>query len=334
MATSSPPPRRPIGDGCNGPAPTYAHAVEAFLIAHDRAGAWSAGTAVKYRQSLSILGTRLSDGSTDASVAALNTPDGAAVLEVVFTAAFATLAPATRARHLAALQSALRWWRTNGWLVGDPTLGWPRPKISRDDSRALSPDQITALWRLDVGIREKTLWRLLYETAARATEILTLDIADLDRPGKRARVISKGGDTDWVYYQTGTALLLPRLLVGRTRGPVFLADRQPTRAVPTLDLCPDTGRARLSYRRAAELFAHASTPLAVALGQAHGWTLHQLRHSALTHDAENGTNTPMLLARSRHASMRSLERYARPGPEALARHAAATDPAARRRSGR
>jgi len=55
------------------------------------------------------------------------------------------------------------------------------------------------------------------------------------------------------------------------------------------------------------------------------------RHSALTHDAEAGTNTPMLLARSRHASMRSLERYARPGPEALARHVAAADPAARRR---
>src|SRR5450759_2690254 len=32
-----------------------------------------------------------------------------------------------------------------------------------------------------------------------------------------------------------------------------------------------------------------------------------------------------LLARSRHASMRSLERYARPGPEALARHVAAAD---------
>jgi len=59
-------------------------------------------------------------------------------------------------------------------------------------------------------------------------EILTLDIGDLDRPGKRARVISKGGDTDWVYYQTGTALLLPRLLAGRTRGPVFLAERAPT----------------------------------------------------------------------------------------------------------
>jgi hypothetical protein len=40
---------------------------------------------------------------------------------------------------------------------------------------------------------------------------------------------------------------------------------------------------------------------------------------------------PTLLARSRHASVRSLERYARPGPEAVARHVATSDPAARRR---
>jgi len=156
MATISPLPRRPPGEGR---APTYAHAVEAFLIAHDRAGAWSAGTAVKYRQSLAILGTRLSDGPTGASVAALDTPAGAGTLEVAFTAAFATLAPATRARHLAALRSALGWWRARGWLVTDPTAGWARPKITRDHSRALTPDQIAALWRLDVGLREKTLWR-------------------------------------------------------------------------------------------------------------------------------------------------------------------------------
>ncbi|MCW2916625.1 MAG: site-specific recombinase [Actinomycetia bacterium] len=62
-----------------------------------------------------------------------------------------------------------------------------------------------------------------------------------------------------------------------------------------------------------------------------GWTLHRLRHSALTHDAEGGTSTPMLLARSRHASVRSLERYARPGVDAVARHVAERDPAARRR---
>nr|WTB35549.1 PmrA [Streptomyces sp. NBC_00830] len=48
--------------------------------------------------------------------------------------------------------------------------------------------------------------------------------------------------------------------------------------------------------------------------------------------AENGTSTPMLLARSRHASVRFLERYARPGVDAVTRHVASQDPAARRRN--
>jgi integrase len=104
---------------------------------------------------------------------------------------------------------------------------------------------------------------------------------------------------------------------------VFLTDRTPTRPVPAGDLDPVNGHARLSYRRAAALFQQTT-----------GWTLHQLRHSALTHEAEDGTNTPMLLARSRHASVRSLERYARPSPEAVARHVATRDPAARRQRGR
>ncbi len=118
---------------------------------------------------------------------------------------------------------------------------------------------------------------------------------------------------------------------------MFLADRRPTRPVASLDLCPVTGRARLSYRRAAELFEQSTRRLAHPdaaqdeLTQLGGWTLHQLRHSQLTHEAESGTNTPTLLARSRHASVRSLERYARPGSEAVARHVAANDPAARRR---
>jgi len=146
-----------------------------------------------------------------------------------------------------------------------------------------------------------------------------LDVADLDLANRRARVHSKGGAVEWVFWQTGSAQLLPRLLAGRTSGPVFLGDRRPTGAVAALDLDPTSGRARLSYRRAAELF-HVRT----------GWTLHQLRHSALTHAAEDGTNLPLLLARSRHASVRSLERYARPGPEAVARHLAENDPARRR----
>jgi integrase/recombinase XerD len=199
-------------------------------------------------------------------------------------------------------------------------MPWSANHERVDRTRALTRAQLERLFaRHDLPLRERTLWRLLYETAARANELLALDVEDLDLANRRARVRSKGGAVEWVFWQTGSAQLLPRLLAGRTGGPVFLGGRRPTRAVAGLDLDPASGRARLSYRRAAEVF-HGRT----------GWTLHQLRHSALTHAAEDGTNLPLLLARSRHASVRSLERYARPGPEAVARHFAETDPARRR----
>jgi len=140
--------------------------------------------------------------------------------------------PATRARHLAALRSAIAWWARTGWVAGDPTSGWARPKITPDTTRALTRAQVGAIWALKAPLRDKTLWRMLYETAARADEILSLDIPDLDQPGKRGRVTSKGGSTDWVHWQTGTALLLPRLLAGRTAGPVFLTLANPLARSP------------------------------------------------------------------------------------------------------
>jgi integrase/recombinase XerD len=149
------------------------------------------------------------------------------------------------------------------------------------------------------------------------------NVEDVDLDNKRVRVRSKGGDRDWLHFQSGSARLLPRLVGRRARGPLFLADRapMPARAPAAADRCPETGRARLSYRRAEALFREASG----------GWTLHQLRHSALTHLAEQNVSLPLLMAKSRHASLRSLQRYVRPGPEAVAALTAATDPARRRR---
>lgn len=46
---------------------------------------------------------------------------------------------------------------------------------------------------------------MLYETAARASEVLSLDIDDLDLEGRRARVTSKGGATEWIYWASGTS---------------------------------------------------------------------------------------------------------------------------------
>lgn len=81
-----------------------------------------------------------------------------------------------------------------------------------------------------------------------------------------------------------------RLLDGRQAGPLFLTERRARVELPPADLDPATGRARLSYRRAAESFEHTTEH------PGGPWTLHQLRPSALTHAAEDGANTSTLLA--------------------------------------
>ncbi|MGC9437468.1 hypothetical protein [Streptomyces sp. WG5] len=95
---------------------------------------------------------------------------------------------------------------------------------------------------------------LLYESAARADEVLYLNVEDLYPQDKRGKITAKGGATEWIHWQSGTAQLLPRLIARRTRGPLFLTDRKAPAGTPTLDVCPETGRARLSYRRAEEIF--------------------------------------------------------------------------------
>jgi integrase len=287
-------------------------AAATFLAQPDMA----APTRRSYQQTLDRLEREL---GTDQPLASLTADQ----LTATVASAWGGRAPATWNRHVATVRSFVGFCRRRRWLAEDLTVDLERRPEPADRTKVIPLAELERLWRRDdVGMREKALWRLLYETAARASEALSINVEDLELDNKRVRVRSKGGDTDWLHFQTGSARLLPRLIAGRTRGPLFLTDRAPVsaRAPATVDRCPETGRARLSYRRAEALFCEASG----------GWTLHQLRHSALTHLAEQNVSLPLLMAKSRHTSLRSLQRYARPGPEAVAALTAATDPARRR----
>jgi hypothetical protein len=79
-----------------------------------------------------------------------------------------------------------------------------------------------------------------------------------------------------VIWRAATARLLPDLVAGRTRGPLFLAARRPApaRAPAPADLCPQTGRRRLSYERAEYLFKQATRTLDPT---GTGYTLRQLK---------------------------------------------------------
>jgi hypothetical protein len=87
-------------------------------------------------------------------------------------------------------------------------------------------------------------------------------------------------------------------------------------------------RGRLSYPRA-EYLQDASATLDP---HRQGWTLHQLRHSALRHLAQAGRSTPELQAKSCHQHLASLGHDVRLGEETSARITAEADPVQRRRT--
>lgn len=88
------------------------------------------------------------------------------------------------------------------WLAWCRERGYECPAVPAWAKRLAVPDSETParsrmaidrlIARREVHLREKTLYRMLYETAARSDEILGVNIEDLDFAGRRCQVKAKG----------------------------------------------------------------------------------------------------------------------------------------------
>ncbi len=147
---------------------------------------------------------------------------------------------------------------------------------------------------------------MMYATAARAEEVLRVDITDLHRPDRRARTRRQDGKADGLLYGIRTARLLGELLVGRS-GPIFLSRHAGSDdgTVLTPELGPVGRRRRMSYRSGERC-------LTAAPG---GWDPHDLRRSRLTQASKSGaTDTdPMNLFGRR--DRRTLQRCSIPSKD-------------------
>ncbi|WP_200871886.1 tyrosine-type recombinase/integrase [Actinomadura welshii] len=302
-------------------AATLAAAVDRYLDSIP-----AATTRASYDDTLA----RLIDLAGGASPVADLTPDDfAAVMQ-----RWNTAAAATWNRHLSALTSFTTWAQRQELLATNPARRLTRRKPARRGARAVPLARLGKLFGEDAhGLRERVLWPMLYETAApRRRDPLPqlrgpgpgVPPRPGDLQGRRDRVRALG------HRHRPPA---SRLLKGRTTGPVFLADRRAPasgpRAPAAADICPATGRGRLSCPRAEYLFKTATRALDP---HGKGWTLHQLRHSALQHLAAAGRTAAELQAKSRHAHLASLGTYVRLGEATSAKVTADADPAARRRT--
>jgi hypothetical protein len=180
-------------------------------------------------------------------------------------------------RELSALRGAIGWWRRRDWIAADPAAALAGPLQRPVAARALTEAEVAGLFCARAALREQALWHLLRDSGAAAEVVLALDASALDLHGRRARRAGRagagGGPIEW---SARTNDLLGWLLAGRRHGPVFLTDRRAPASTPEADLCPLSGRGRMSYRRAAEIFAEHTRRLDPA---GRGWMLHQLRRT-------------------------------------------------------
>lgn len=106
-------------------------------------------------------------------------------------------APASVARSVAALRGFLRYLRDEGWLADDPSdrigsspLGRSLPKPLSEVEMLRLLDSVPRESPLDV--RDATLLEFLYGTGTRASEVVGLDVGDLDFDEELIRVTGKG----------------------------------------------------------------------------------------------------------------------------------------------
>ena len=203
--------------------PPLSAAVEAFFADEDLAPS----TRRSYRQALDGMTTDLGG---DLPLDELSTTKVRRVLAQRRGQATPATWNITDRHHtrITALQSFVRYCQRNEWLHHNPLALIERRPEPRDQTRAIPYDDLKALWsRRYIGLREKTLWQMLYETAARANEVLALNVEDRYRARKRAAVVGKGGRREMICWASGTARLLARYLRGRRRGPVFVTLHHP-----------------------------------------------------------------------------------------------------------
>lgn len=296
--------RQPTGSTKAAGGPTVRAAIDAFLDSPKVKG--NSNTLRAYTNVLDRVAERLDPDRAVADVAEDEVGDA-------LTELWGTAKPTTWNRNRAAVGSWLAWCTDkNNWTAPALPTTAGRQRENNDDTKAVSRSRIDRLCRRrDVPVREKTLWRMLYESASRASAVLALNIEDLDLPNKQARITAKGGDIMWITWGTDTAHLLPRLIAGRTEGPLFLSEHRPgphRKATTDLkDICPETGRVRLGYDRARVLLAYYGD----------GLRLHQLRHSSATHLGEANVSANVIMAKTGHKSFRSVQRYVKPGLAAV-----------------
>ncbi|MBI2940244.1 MAG: tyrosine recombinase [Chloroflexi bacterium] len=127
-------------------------------------------------------------------------------------------APTTIARKVAALKSFFHWLKSTGVLRADPTENLDSPKVDKALPRGLSPEQVGELIEQPghgarpENVRDRAMIQILCATGLRVSELVALNVDDVDLGAGYLRCIGKGARERIIPVKVGAGRALEEYL--------------------------------------------------------------------------------------------------------------------------
>lgn len=212
-------------------------------------------------------------------------------------------ASSTVSRTLASLRSYYLFMMQNGVVKSNPTSNLEAPHVEKKIPKILSGEELELLLEQpkncdNKGIRDKAMLELLYATGIRVSELINLDVSDVNVPmsfvrckgGKKERIIPMG-------HQAKDAL---ENYINNVRK-YMVKDENETALFVN---CSGARLSRQGFWKLIKYYQHIA-------GIETDITPHTLRHSFAAHLLENGADLHSIQEMMGHADISSTQVYSR-----------------------
>lgn len=212
-------------------------------------------------------------------------------------------ASSTVSRTLASLRSYYLFMMQNGVVKSNPTSNLEAPHVEKKIPKILSGEEVELLLEQpkncdNKGIRDKAMLELLYATGIRVSELINLDVSDVNVPmsfvrckgGKKERIIPMG-------HQAKDAL---ENYINNVRKYMVKYENETALFVN----CSGARLSRQGFWKLIKYYQHIA-------GIETDITPHTLRHSFAAHLLENGADLHSIQEMMGHADISSTQVYSR-----------------------
>jgi integrase/recombinase XerC len=233
-------------------------------------------------------------------------------------------ARATTARKLSALRRFMKYLRREGLIEQTAEYFVASPKVEQKVAAHLSMDEMSKLLEVPdtsepLGRRDRAILELFYASGLRLSELVALDLEDVNLSARMVRVMGKGSKERLVPFNASArsaiagwlkdrALLRSSVSGDRSGVPAgtrSTADRRPKTADRSDPLFVNFRGSRLTGRSVQRLVAR----YVAACSTRFGISPHALRHSFATHLLERGADLRAIQELLGHVQLSTTQRY-------------------------